>query len=210
MGKQQKSASFFLLLILYFILIALLIIGVVNGNTALTVITVLLMVVALFFLAISSKGMSKTEKRGKVGANYVNCIYVSGLNAPENVPCTLTDKLDKFDFEILGVVYGLEKEKIVDLSIVKDTDIQKQYVSSVGGAAMGALLAGPIGAAIGGRAKKKTITNRTDFLVFTYTAETVKYIVLKLTPHSDRMKIRGWIYDLRKDNKNAPKKTVDL
>ena len=49
-----------------------------------------------------------------------------------------------------------------------ETEIQQQYVSSVGGAVGGAVLFGPLGAMIGGRAKKKTDTTTTYYMIITY------------------------------------------
>lgn len=60
----------------------------------------------------------------------------------------------------------LMREKITDMVIKTDTEIQKQIVSSTGGAIAGAVLFGPLGAIIGGRAK--TIKTHTSYLIITY------------------------------------------
>lgn len=56
-------------------------------------------------------------------------------------------------------------------------EISKQYVSSIGGAVGGALLFGPVGAVIGGRAKQKKSKNVTNYLIITYTDNNeIKYL----------------------------------
>lgn len=63
------------------------------------------------------------------------------------------------------------------MCIKTDTEIQQQYISSVGGAVGGAVLFGPLGAMIGGRAKKKTIKNEVHrYLIITYQSPEIKYI----------------------------------
>ena len=76
----------------------------------------------------------------------------------------------------------METSKLLDVSVMTQTEIQKQYVSSVGGAVAGAVLLGPIGAIIGGRATKKTVNNTSKYLVITYISdEETKYIVFDTT-----------------------------
>lgn len=59
-------------------------------------------------------------------------------------------------------------EKLTDISVKTDTEIQKQYVSSVGGAIAGGMVFGPLGAIVGGRAKQKKTAESTYYLIFTY------------------------------------------
>lgn len=75
---------------------------------------------------------------------------------------------NKIMFEANGVQLNLDISKISDISHKTDVEIQKQYVSSIGGAAAGAALFGTVGAMIGGRAKKKEIRTTTWYLIFTY------------------------------------------
>ena len=71
----------------------------------------------------------------------------------------------------------MSKDKITDICIKTDTEIQKQLVSSVGGAVAGAMLFGTLGAIIGGRAKTKKVKTSTDYLIITYRSdEELKYI----------------------------------
>lgn len=88
---------------------------------------------------------------------------------------------DRILFEASGTSYNLSFEKLTDIAIKTDSEIQTaiskqdQYVSSAGRAVAGYMLLGPLGAAIGGRARKKTVTNKTiisksveHYLIFTY------------------------------------------
>lgn len=88
---------------------------------------------------------------------------------------------DRILFEASGTSYNLSFEKLTDIAIKTDSEIQTaiskqdQYVSSAGRAVAGYMLLGPLGAAIGGRARRKTVTNKTiisksveHYLIFTY------------------------------------------
>lgn len=94
--------------------------------------------------------------------------FVSGLNLPENSKCLLTLEGDMFLFSVNGIDFSLNSNQITDISIKTTKDIEKQYVSSAGGAIAGGLIFGALGAVIGGRTKtKKNITIK-DYLIFTY------------------------------------------
>lgn len=88
---------------------------------------------------------------------------------------------DKIIFETSGTSYNLSFDKLTDIATKTDSEIQTaitkqdQYVSSAGRAVAGYMLLGPLGAALGGRARKKTVTNKTTisksiehYLIFTY------------------------------------------
>ena len=103
--------------------------------------------------------------------------HVNGLPISENMNCTITSSDDKFIFSSGLMHFELDKSKITDLCIKTDREIQKQYVSSVGGAVGGAVLFGSVGAIIGGRAKKKTVKNEIhNYLIITYQSPDIKYI----------------------------------
>ena len=67
-----------------------------------------------------------------------------------------------------GQQFNLAKDKIIDITIKTDTEIQKQVVSSAGGAIGGAMLFGAVGALIGGRPKTKTTRKISNYLILTY------------------------------------------
>lgn len=94
--------------------------------------------------------------------------HTYGLPVAEGLFCTIQAYTDHFDFYFGNVHISLANEKIIDVCTKSETEIQQQYVSSVGGAVGGAVLFGPLGAMIGGRAKKKTDTTTTYYMIITY------------------------------------------
>ena len=110
----------------------------------------------------------KKEKKNFEGITiYTAFHHVNGLPIPENVLCEV------FSYPEIK----LPKEKITDISIKTDTEIQQQLVSSAGGAIAGAMLFGSLGAIIGGRVKTKKVKTTTNYLIITYKSENeLKYI----------------------------------
>ena len=94
--------------------------------------------------------------------------HVSGLPVAEDAEMYLYLCDDKMIFERNENRYNLEFSKLRDVTIKTDEEIQKAYVSSVGGAIAGQMLFGTLGAMVGGRAKEKTTKTITSYLIFTY------------------------------------------
>lgn len=93
--------------------------------------------------------------------------------------CKLTCLRSRIIMQANGQEFNLQTDKLIDVSIMTNTEIQKQYVSSAGGAVAGAMLLGPIGAILGGSASKRSIKTNTKYLIFTYLADVqTKYILL--------------------------------
>ena len=108
---------------------------------------------------------------------------IGGLgNLPQGSTCDVFYNTVRMKFVAGGQDMILDVSKMMDVSIMTPTEIQKQYVSSIGGAVAGAVLLGPLGAIIGGSASKKTIRQTSYYLVITYRSdEEVKYIVFDIT-----------------------------
>lgn len=103
--------------------------------------------------------------------------HVNGLPIAENINCDVTATDDKFIFSSGVMKFELEKSKIIDMCINTDRELQQQYVSSVGGTIAGGVLFGPLGAIIGGRAKKKKVKNEVhNYFIITYQSDGIKYI----------------------------------
>lgn len=108
--------------------------------------------------------------------------HFNGLPVPENTSCQINSTKDAYQILCQGQQFNLAKEKVLNISITTDTEIQKQYVSSAGGAIGGALLFGPVGALIGGRTKAKTKKEVYTYLIFTYLkGEEPQYIAFDST-----------------------------
>lgn len=94
--------------------------------------------------------------------------HMTGLPIPEHLRCKIGADTEKLIIIANSKQFNLQLSKLTDVSIVSNTEIQNQYVSSAGGMVGGALLFGPIGAMIGGRAKQKKSATTEHYLVFSY------------------------------------------
>ena len=137
----------------------------------------------ILMIAITSKNKSRQRKTSNAlksqGLKYkLNALHTYGLPIAEGMVCTIHSYNDHIDFLSGTTQIKLDNEKVTDMCIKTETEIQQQYVSSVGGAVGGAVLFGPLGAMIGGRAKKKTSKSVTYYLIITYikAEKSIEYI----------------------------------
>ena len=109
--------------------------------------------------------------------------HVNGLPIAENLNCEINSYDDRLEFKSGTTNIKLPRNKITDMCIKTDVEIQKQAVSSVGGAIAGGLTFGRLGAIIGGRVKTKNIRTATHYLIITYTDSSGKlaYIGFEVT-----------------------------
>lgn len=106
--------------------------------------------------------------------------HVTGLPIAENTLCSVFFSKGKLTVRGAGQEFALSEEKITDVSVATSTQIQKSYVSDAGGAVAGAMMFGPLGAMVGGRAKEMTSKVDTHYLIVTYSTEgEVKYFTFK-------------------------------
>ena len=108
----------------------------------------------------------RLEKLGFLGT--ATLTHEAGLPIAENILCKIDYFKDKIVIEGSGTIFNLSTDKIMDISIKTDTEIETFYNSSIGGAVAGAFVLGPLGAMIGGRRKKKEVKKTENFLVITY------------------------------------------
>lgn len=126
-------------------------------------ILLLLMVVSFcFYMAVkTTKAKSDATKAFKNEKQQTGCLelvtleHVAGLPIPSGVECSIYLYDDKLVFSRSTSTYDLGFDRIADMCIKTETEIQNTYASSIGGAVGGGLLFGPLGAIVGGRAKKK-------------------------------------------------------
>lgn len=165
------------------------------------IIVLILVVLAFCSLLVGSviyflkKDLKKSKKKKKDFKNtlknkkatiYVKLPLVNGLSIPENALCNIYSCEDFYEFEANGASFKLNKEKILDVSLKDEVEIQKQKVSSIGGAIVGEKLFGDLGAIIGGRAKTHTIKTKYYYLIFTYIKdENPAFIVFDATGYPD-------------------------
>lgn len=169
----------------------------------------LIMAPFLFLIIIGIVKSHKKKKAQKEAVKqsglmvYTAFNHVNGLPIAENLSCEIKSYPDRLEFKAGTTNIKLSREKITDMCIKTDTEIQKQVVSSIGGAVGGAVLFGPLGAMIGGRAKNKKEKTVTQYLIITYTGEEgeLKYIGfdIKTNPLSATKLVK----EFRELNKNS-------
>lgn len=144
------------------------------------------LMVLLIRASIKRRKIIKAKKQELKDAGVVNMgvfTHINGLNLAENTVCNVLSYSDRYEFKSGALQFNLLKSKVIDVIIKTDTDIQKQYVSSIGGAVGGAVLFGPLGAMIGGRAKQKKSKTVSNYLIITYkdNNDEIKYIGFDVT-----------------------------
>ena len=138
------------------------------------IIFLLIFIVFCITMAVKTSGLKKKQKKAikelkAQGLTYqIVAKHTYGLPVAEGLICTIQAYKDHIDFYSGTTHIKLDGEKITDMCIKNETEIQQQYVSSIGGAVGGAVLFGPLGAMIGGRAKKKTAKTTTLYFIITY------------------------------------------
>lgn len=148
------------------------------------------------------------EKKQEKGANlFIKLPILQGLPVAENTLCDILSCPTYYEFNVNNTTFKLDKEKIQDICIKTDTEIQKYYTSSIGGAVGGAILFGPIGAMIGGRTKKKINTTNRYYLIFTYLKnDTIQYISFDAT---NSLLATKFVNEFKKSNPNR-NTTIEL
>ena len=178
-----------------------------------------LMVLACFiYLGVNSAKHPVNEQRiqraQETGKPVVTARFplVSGLELPADVPCTLCYYTDRLTVDAAGQLYTLPRERILGAAMSTVKDVQRQYVSSAGGAVAGGILFGPLGAMLGGMVKEKRIRTSTRLLLLTYApADGGKPRALVFNTgetHSD--KASQLMYLCRGGEDPAPKTPIEL
>lgn len=115
------------------------------------------------------KKVQKKAVQDSLGANDSAIFtHISGLPLADGAECNVILGNGEYVFERTGTQIHLSFSKIRDVACKTETEIRNNYVSSIGGAVGGAFLFGPVGAMIGGRAKKKTDIKTTKYFMIAY------------------------------------------
>lgn len=154
-------------------------------------ILLLIIIFCINMIRVTSKAR-KVNKQQKAALKaqglsiYTAFNHVNGLPIAENLLCEVFSFPNRIEFKAGTTDITLSRENITDMCVKTDVEIQQQYVSSIGGAIGGAVLFGPLGAMIGGRAQKKTDKTRHTYLIITYTGDQdeLKYIGLDATANT--------------------------
>lgn len=157
--------------------------------------------------------LKKMLEMKKLGAIWIDRLkHLTGLPIAENVICKSYYTKDNFVVNGANQQFSIANAKISDMTITNSTDIQKSYVSSIGGAVGGAVLFGAVGAMIGGRAKEKTSKVESYFLVITYTSgDETKYIAFDITEPKKKASANKLVKLFKKGSKSGSvSKSVEL
>ena len=175
---------------------------------AFAALTVLIGVCA-YCRAFKGKSLAELHSDGKdssflkSGSFFYSCKLklVGGLPFPEGTTCKMKYGKEKMLFLSNGQEVSLDASKLVDISVMTNTEIQKQYVSSAGGALAGLVTLGPLGAVMFGGTKQKKLTNKTKYLVITYSSnDEVKYLVFDVTRNLYvGNQIKNFYWDLKRN-----------
>lgn len=116
-----------------------------------------------------SKILGSKARQQLLGADLcIKVKHMTGLTLAEGAEVFVYRCPDKIIFERNQDTFELSSDKIKDILIKTDVEIQKSYVSSVGGTVGGYVLFGALGAMIGGRAKEKKSEVEEKYLIFSY------------------------------------------
>lgn len=171
---------------------------------------IVMLMIPVFFLILSIVSYKRTKKMKKAlkenkqqllskndAIDYVALTHTTGLPIAEDAPCGLLLKADSLEISGGGTTFNLPKSRILSVSEKTDVDVQKQYVSSTGRAIAGGLMFGAVGAAVGGRAKKKETKTTTLYLVVTYKKDAdVAYLMFKIGAYTNK-ETRNFINNLK-------------
>ena len=158
-----------------------------EGAIILVIFLVIILIALIISIPVIIIKNAKRKKNNKKHLKETGCIaevtmkHFNGLSIPEGSPCTFQAYKDCYRTIANGAEFKLDRAKVIDVCIKTDVEIQKQQVSSVGGAVGGAVLFGPVGAMIGGRAKTKETRTTITYLIVTYMNDNkMKYIAYEL------------------------------
>ena len=128
-----------------------------------------LLVVLIWVLVDETKTTRKIKKRygKKEFIAYGKFKPVLGPGLPPSNICSVIFLKSRIIVEMNGYEMSIATEKLMDVSIWTKEQIQKRVYSDAGGALAGGMIAGPIGAIIGGRGVS-TLKSKTDYLIITY------------------------------------------
>lgn len=120
------------------------------------------------------KEKNNLKQMKKEGMTYhISAYLTDGLPLPENTICQIYSFPDRYEIHGSGTIFNLDKDKVCDVTMKTDVDIERDYVSSAGGAISGAMKYGPLGARIDGRIREIKHKTVTTYLIITYSNDDI-------------------------------------
>lgn len=157
----------------------------------------------------AEKKRQKAEKKKQEKNTIFVAKHQAGLALAQDVVCRILLEPDSYKISGSGNIFQLSKSKITDVAVRSDYEIQKQYVSSIGGAIAGKAVFGTLGAIVGGRAKEKRSVTTTYYLIFTYRSEEdINYVSFEVVGSDLRKAIR-WAKEARETG-NHESQVIEL
>ncbi|PJO43923.1 hypothetical protein [Lysinibacillus xylanilyticus] len=152
---------------------------------------------------VESKILGSKSRQQLIGADLcIKAKHMAGLPIADGAEIFVYRCKDKVVFERNQDTIELDINKVRDILIKTDVEIQKSYVSSAGGAVGGYVLFGPLGAMIGGRAKEKKSTKTEKYLIFAYEKDgETDYISMEVTNEPNASLFNSNYYDLSKNER---------
>jgi hypothetical protein len=115
--------------------------------------------------------------------------HVSGLPLAEGVDTKIVANDERLLFISNTQEFSLSSDRLIDIGIKTDQEIQSSYGSSISGAILGGYLFGAVGAVIGGQMRERKNIIKHHFLIITYKKD------------SDQVYLSFYIEDLISANK---------
>ncbi len=159
---------------LFMIFLAILLIPSANDTTARNNIwlAIIFLIIAALIVINIFKPKRKKRRPLSIGGKHIN-----GLPFAEGIFCLIHLQTDGIKITGNNMELTLNDQKILNMCVKTDVEIQKQYTSSIGGAVAGGVLFGPVGAIIGGRTQEKKTKTTHYYLIITYKKDNeVQYI----------------------------------
>lgn len=177
--------------------------------------TVIFVIIGLMLLARKTKTKEEKERikkkeieRQEYEKKHLMGKHQDGLPLASDIVCDVMMQNDGLSFKAGGNIFNLPFDKITGFDIKTEEEIQKQYISSVGGAVGGAVLFGALGAMVGGRAKEKKSKITRHYLIITYTKDQkVAWISLLIDEPS---KANAWKKEYYDRFGESREKVIDL
>lgn len=165
-----------------------------EGDSVVATIVVSVIFLAAGLVLFFGKGKPKEEKAARKAAlkaqrqeakdrnsRMLVAEHMAGLPLAQSAACTVSFEDACIAIHSSGNAFNLSYDKITAMDLKTSTEIQKAYVSSIGGAIVGGALFGPLGAMVGGRAKEKKSKIVENFIIFTYLKDgNIDYLSFKV------------------------------
>ena len=159
----------------------------------------------MFIVTLSAQQGRKARLKELKNNGMLTCLtllHVNGLPIAENLWCEIQSYPDRIEFKSGTTNIALSRNKITDMCIKTDIEIQQQIVSNPGGAIAGAIVFGALGAIICGREKTKTQKKISSYLIITYINNQGKpaYIGFETT---NNFSVSKFVEEFKKLNTNS-------